>query len=216
MRHLHARRAARRGRSAATRCAARRRGDQECARRRAVPLHRLSRDPRRGDGRAPFSARDVAELPVGAAVGRRVPRLDGVRKISGAEIFGADEWPADALAARAVRSPHAHAAFVLGDLEAFTRAHPGIVAVFTAKDVPGENCFGVIPPFADQPVLAEERRALSRRGGGACGRRRRDDAPSRSRDVSRDLEPVAGADDARRGAGRRAPNAFTRTALATS
>ena len=102
-----------------------------------------------------FGAREVAELPAEGAVGRRVPRLDGVRKLSGAEIFGADEWPAEALTARVVRSPHAHAAFVLGDVEAFKRAHPGIVAVFTAKDVPGANCYGVIPPFADQPVLAE-------------------------------------------------------------
>jgi len=102
-----------------------------------------------------FDARDVAELPAEAAVGRRVPRLDGVRKLSGAEIFGADEWPAEALTARVVRSPHAHAAFVLGDVGAFERAHPGIVAVFTAADVPGANCYGVIPPFADQPVLAE-------------------------------------------------------------
>src|ERR1700733_13157432 len=102
-----------------------------------------------------FAARDVAELPAGAAVGRRVPRLDGVRKLSGAEIFGADEWPAEALTARVVRSPHAHAAFVLGDVGAFERAHPGIVAVFTAADVPGANCYGVIATFADQPVLAE-------------------------------------------------------------
>jgi CO/xanthine dehydrogenase Mo-binding subunit len=26
--------------------------------------------------------------------------------------------------------------------------------VLTAKDVPGVNCYGVIPPFADQPVFA--------------------------------------------------------------
>src|SRR3984885_14981745 len=102
-----------------------------------------------------FGARDVAELPVGDTVGRRVPRLDGARKLSGAEIFGADEWPAEARTARAVRSPHAHAAFDLGDVEAFQRTHSGIVAVFTAKDVPGANCYGVIAPFADQPVLAE-------------------------------------------------------------
>jgi aldehyde oxidoreductase len=101
-----------------------------------------------------LSTRHATE-PVGAAVGRRVPRLDGVRKLSGEEIFGADEWPSEALMARAVRSPHAHASFVLGDVEAFQRAHPGIVAVFTAKDVPGANCYGVIAPFADQPVLAE-------------------------------------------------------------
>src|SRR5690606_5435711 len=40
---------------------------------------------------------------------------------------------------------------------AFTTAHPGIVAVFTAADIPGRNRFGVIPPFADQPALAEGR-----------------------------------------------------------
>jgi CO/xanthine dehydrogenase Mo-binding subunit/aerobic-type carbon monoxide dehydrogenase small subunit (CoxS/CutS family) len=102
-----------------------------------------------------FGAGDVAESPQEASVGRRVPRLDGFRKLSGAEIFGADEWPVEALTARAIRSPHAHAGFVLGDIEAFRRAHPGIVAVFTAKDVPGANCYGVIPPFADQPVFAE-------------------------------------------------------------
>jgi aldehyde oxidoreductase len=102
-----------------------------------------------------FGARDVPESPVGDAVGRRIPRLDGARKLSGAEIFGADEWPAEALTARAVRSPHAHASFVLGDVEAFQHAHPGVVAVFTASHVPGANCFGVIAPFADQPVLAE-------------------------------------------------------------
>jgi aldehyde oxidoreductase len=95
--------------------------------------------------------------PLGqTAVGHRLPRLDGAKKISGAEIFGADEWPGDALLARAIRSPHHHARFKLGDIEAFTRAHPGVAAVFTAKDVPGENCFGVIAPFADQPVLAED------------------------------------------------------------
>jgi CO/xanthine dehydrogenase Mo-binding subunit/aerobic-type carbon monoxide dehydrogenase small subunit (CoxS/CutS family) len=94
-------------------------------------------------------------------VGARLPRLDGARKLSGAEIYGADEWPADALTARALRSPHAHAEFGFGDLDGWVAAHPGVVAVFTAKDVPGENCFGVIPAFADQPALAE-RRALFR------------------------------------------------------
>ena len=30
------------------------------------------------------------------------------------------------------------------------------MAVLDASDIPGRNCFGVIPPFADQPVFAEE------------------------------------------------------------
>ena len=101
----------------------------------------------------------VAQVPAAAlhedGVGARVPRLDGARKLSGAEIYGADFWPADALTARAVRSPHAHAAFTFGDLAAYVAETPGLVAVFTAQDVPGENRFGVIPAFADQPALAE-------------------------------------------------------------
>jgi CO/xanthine dehydrogenase Mo-binding subunit len=54
-----------------------------------------------------------------------------------------------------VRSPHAHAAFAFGDLDAFRDEHPEVAAIFTASDVPGLNRFGVIPAFADQPALAE-------------------------------------------------------------
>jgi CO/xanthine dehydrogenase Mo-binding subunit/aerobic-type carbon monoxide dehydrogenase small subunit (CoxS/CutS family) len=102
-----------------------------------------------------FSVPAFVEATAGGAVGMRLPRLDGARKLSGAETFGADEWPADALVAKAVRSPHAHARFVIGDVETYVRANAGLVAVFTARDVPGDNRFGVIGPFADQPALAE-------------------------------------------------------------
>jgi len=91
----------------------------------------------------------------GAAVGSRVVRLDGKRKVDGTEVFGADGTPAGALAVRAIRSPYHRARFHLGDLTAFVRAHLGIEAVFTAKDVPGKNCYGVIGAYADQPVFAE-------------------------------------------------------------
>jgi len=103
-----------------------------------------------------FAPADASDLPEQEAVGSRVPRLDGARKLSGAEIFGADSWAADALTARAVRSPHAHAGFTLGDIAEYQVAHPGIVAVFTAADVPGVNRYGVIPAFADQPAFAED------------------------------------------------------------
>lgn len=105
------------------------------------------------------SGKDVpaAELPAaGGAVGKRLARLDGKAKVAGTEIFGADEIPAGALALRVIRSPHHRARFVFGDLAAFVRNHPGLGAVLTAKDVPGKNCYGVIPRFADQPVFAEE------------------------------------------------------------
>jgi len=91
----------------------------------------------------------------GAAVGKRLVRLDGKQKVDGSEIFGADETPASALAVRAIRSPYHRARFHFGDLAAFVRDHPGIEAIFTAKDVPGKNCYGVISKFADQPVFAE-------------------------------------------------------------
>jgi CO/xanthine dehydrogenase Mo-binding subunit len=73
--------------------------------------------------------------------------------VDGSERFGADVGPADALLVRAVRSPHFHAAFTFGDLE--TWASRSGVRVLTAKDIPGVNRFGVIPPLADQPALAE-------------------------------------------------------------
>jgi aldehyde oxidoreductase len=98
----------------------------------------------------------VSSIGIGnAAVGQRLVRLDGQRKVDGSEIFGADEFPANALAVRAIRSPYHRARFQFGDLAEFVRARPGIEAVFTSKDVPGRNCYGVIGKFADQPVFAE-------------------------------------------------------------
>jgi len=91
----------------------------------------------------------------GSAVGQRLVRLDGQRKADGAEIFGADEMPADALLLRVIRSPYHRARFTFRDFRSYLEAHPGIHAIFTAKDIPGKNCFGVIPRFADQPVFAE-------------------------------------------------------------
>ncbi|MEM6743417.1 MAG: molybdopterin cofactor-binding domain-containing protein [Pseudomonadota bacterium] len=91
----------------------------------------------------------------GAAVGAPVRRLDGRPKVDGTEVFGADVAPDGALLVRAVRSPHHHAAFAFGDPAAWAAARPGVQAVLTARDIAGVNRFGVIPPLADQPALAE-------------------------------------------------------------
>jgi CO/xanthine dehydrogenase Mo-binding subunit/aerobic-type carbon monoxide dehydrogenase small subunit (CoxS/CutS family) len=108
---------------------------------------------------AVMHANDALPSPLspeaGAAVGARVDRLDGVAKVLGTDPFGADSWPADALRVRVLRSPHHRARFRFGDLDRFVAAHPGLVRVLTAADVPGRNLFGVIPPLADQPVFAE-------------------------------------------------------------
>lgn len=91
----------------------------------------------------------------GNAVGSRLVRLDGRSKVDGTEIFGADEIPTGALVVRAIRCPYQRARFDFGDLNGFMATHPGILRVLTAKDIPGENVYGVIPRFADQPVFAE-------------------------------------------------------------
>jgi len=100
-------------------------------------------------------ALEVPPAPAGKAVGTSVVRVDGMPKVDGSERFGDDVAPANCLAARVIRSPHHHAAFSFGDVDGFAAAHPGVRRVLTAADVPGCNCFGVIPPFADQPVFAE-------------------------------------------------------------
>ncbi|NMD06957.1 MAG: aldehyde oxidase, partial [Phyllobacteriaceae bacterium] len=91
---------------------------------------------------------DVADgskviLPAaGEAVGAAIARLDGVAKVDGREAYGADVVPEDALHLAVIRSPHHRARFTIGDTAAFMAQHPGVVAVFTAKDVPGLNRFG--------------------------------------------------------------------------
>jgi aldehyde oxidoreductase len=111
------------------------------------------------DAAAPGAPQDCAETShpaAGAAVGQRLVRLDGKNKVEGTEIYGADEMPAGALVLRVIRCPYDRAQFRFGELEAFIAAHPGVETILTSKDVPGEDCYGVIPRFADQPIFAHE------------------------------------------------------------
>src|SRR5882672_3561423 len=58
------------------------------------------------------AAVNVPDPAVGAAVGARMLKVDGIAKLTGTERFGADGAPADALWLRVVRSPHASARFI--------------------------------------------------------------------------------------------------------
>ncbi len=91
----------------------------------------------------------------GSAVGARLARVDGVAQVTGATVFGADEFPSEALTMRVVRSSHAHARFTLGDLAGLHAANPGLVRVFSAVDVPGDNRYGIYETGKDQQVLAD-------------------------------------------------------------
>jgi len=87
-------------------------------------------------------------------VGDTIRHLDATAKVSGRLAYGDDVAPSGCLEMIIIRSPHARASFVFGDLESYT-AKAGLTAVVSAADIPGQNAFGVIPNFIDQPVFAE-------------------------------------------------------------
>ena len=106
-----------------------------------------------GDG--PARTRTVAwDSGAKRYMGRRLPSVDGLGKVTGRALFGADAAPDGTLRLRVVRSPYSHARFTLGDCTALHARHPGLARVFTAADVPGVNGFGIYPDIKDQPVLA--------------------------------------------------------------
>jgi aldehyde oxidoreductase len=113
-----------------------------------------TRDARRGIS---SNGGGVAALApaTGAAVGSRMLKVDGLSRVLGTARFGADERPEGFLALRAVRSPHARARFEIGDLAPVRARYPGLVDVIAARDVPGQNRYGVYPAGKDQPALAD-------------------------------------------------------------
>lgn len=79
-------------------------------------------------------------------------RIDARAKLRGEHRYPSDERPEGALWVLPVRAPYPHAT-ITGIDTAPALALDGVVAVFTAADVPGVNGFGIITP--DQPVLCD-------------------------------------------------------------
>ena len=154
---------------------------------------------RRGAVRSPSAGATPPDpdLGPGRFMGRRVPSVDGLGKVTGRTIFGADDAPDGALRLRVVRSPYPHARFTLGDRAALHARHPGLVRVLTAADIPGVNGFGIYPDIKDQPVLAS---AIARYRGEAVAALVGDDTTlDRLADdeVPIDWEPLPALDDPR-------------------
>jgi len=100
-------------------------------------------------------AKRLETPPDSRVVGARLPKVDGIGKLTGAERYGADEYPADSLVLRAVRSPHHHARFQFGDWAVLRAKYPGLVQVLTSQHILGQNRYGIYPTGKDQPVFAE-------------------------------------------------------------
>jgi CO/xanthine dehydrogenase Mo-binding subunit len=93
------------------------------------------------------------QLEIGR-VGEIVPRADGVPKVTGQFAYSSDLQAPGMLWGHTLRSSHAHARIRGIDISAALAA-PGVHAVLTHEDVPGEKLYGL--EFQDQPVLAADR-----------------------------------------------------------
>jgi CO/xanthine dehydrogenase Mo-binding subunit len=87
-------------------------------------------------------------------VGELVPRLDAPPKVKGEFAYASDLVVPGMLWGHTLRSPHPHARILAIDISEAV-AMPGVHAVLTHEDVPGQKTYGL--EFADQPVLAIDR-----------------------------------------------------------
>jgi CO/xanthine dehydrogenase Mo-binding subunit len=89
-----------------------------------------------------------------SVIGTSKPRSDAVDKVTGRlKYIGDMEYP-QVLHGKVLRSPYPHARIKKIDVKK-AQALPGVVAVMTAKDIPGRNGFGAIVP--DQPVICGDK-----------------------------------------------------------
>lgn len=102
-----------------------------------------------------MTAQSVTTRPTPhGVVGQSCRRVDGAAKVLGQAKFAADIKLSGMLHARVLRSTVPHAVLRGVDPSA-ALALPGIVAVYTAKDIPGENRVGIV--VKDEPVLVADR-----------------------------------------------------------
>jgi CO/xanthine dehydrogenase Mo-binding subunit len=87
-------------------------------------------------------------------IGKTVPRIDALDKTTGAVKYATDLVFPGMLWGAVLRSAHPHALIRRIDTGG-AEAVPGVVGVFTHRDLPGLNAFGIINQ--DQPVLCRDK-----------------------------------------------------------
>ncbi|TMD38446.1 MAG: aldehyde oxidase [Chloroflexi bacterium] len=87
-------------------------------------------------------------------VGKPLPKVDAVSKVTGRAVYADDMLPPRTLHCRILRSPHPHARIVSIDTSAARRI-PGVLAVITGADLPIK--FGILPVTQDERALEHEK-----------------------------------------------------------
>ncbi|MCP4683302.1 MAG: xanthine dehydrogenase family protein [Desulfobacterales bacterium] len=130
------------------------------------------------------------------SIGKNIIRRDVFGKITGTSQFCADMELKESISLKVLRSSRHHA--VIEDIDtAKAMAIPGVIKVFTALDIPGENLTGIINK--DQPLLAHGK-VRSKADPVALVAAQTDEAALRALaaiDVTyKDLEPIFDIEDA--------------------
>ncbi|NDB19829.1 MAG: xanthine dehydrogenase family protein molybdopterin-binding subunit [Proteobacteria bacterium] len=98
--------------------------------------------------------RTVTEAPADTAthvvIGQRVAKIEGVDKVTGKALYGADTSRPGMLWGKMLPSPHAHAMITSIDVSA-ARALPGVFAVITGADLPT-----IVARISDTDAAPEE------------------------------------------------------------
>ena len=87
-------------------------------------------------------------------VGHSIEKKGGWQRLRGETAFSGDLELQDALVLKVLRSSRPHAEIRGIDLDAAS-ALPGVIRIFTARDVPGSNLMGIINK--DQPLLVPDK-----------------------------------------------------------
>ncbi len=100
-------------------------------------------------GEKEFSKKEYKDV-----IGASVPRNDAAQKVTGSPVFADDLTLPNMLYGKLLLSAYPHAEIVQIDTKGAEESS-GVVAVLTARDIPGRNGFGLLNP--NQPVLAAKR-----------------------------------------------------------
>ncbi len=100
-------------------------------------------------------AGEVPEVPTDWSLGARVPRVDVEEKVTGSGIYPDDVYMDGMLYASAVRSAYPRARVLAIHTEE-AKTLPGVVGVFTAADIPGNNKVGHLKKDWDTMIALGE------------------------------------------------------------